>query len=109
MKTKRDIDWLRKQKKLLQEDCRLREEEIQDDIKFLQQNLGAVIIDTIIPTDHEKQNKVSFIADIAYDIIGKVFPKSGLSDTDKKSHKFLKIAELILTGFLFRSKKKKEE
>jgi len=103
----RNIEELQAEKNRLRQLCKDKEQVIGKKLDYIQDNLGIIALETILPINNAEKNSISNIFDGLHGILQTFLP--GFAQKFAQSEKWIKIIELIAASIFTRFFNKKSE
>jgi hypothetical protein len=96
----RNIEELQAEKNRLRQLCKDKEQVIGKKLDYIQDNLGIIALETILPINNAEKNSISNIFDGLHGILQTFLP--GFAQKFAQSEKWIKIIELIAASIFTR-------
>lgn len=93
-----DIDALLLEKKKLQERCKEKEQLIGKKLDYIQDNLGLLAIQTILPVKKTEKSSIGYLFDGLHGILQSFLPD--IAAKFSKSEKWIKLLEIIASSIV---------
>jgi len=100
-----NIESLRAERLRLEAICKEKEAELQQQLEYVQEHFGSLLLRSLLPISKEQKEKVGGFFDKVHSIIGRFTPAEG-----SKLHAFMpviKIVQMLVAGVVYRYVKKK--
>ena len=69
-----NIETLHQERNRLKQLCKENEQSLNQKLNYIQDNLGIIALETIIPINRKDKNNISSKLDIFHDILGSIIP-----------------------------------
>jgi hypothetical protein len=102
-----NLEALLVEKERLKQRCKEKEEVIGKKLDYIQDNLGIIAIETILPINNAEKSSISHVFDGLHGILQTFIP--GFSEKFAQSEKWIRIIELVAASIFTRFFNKKSE
>ncbi len=102
-----NLETLLVEKEKLRQRCKEKEQVIGKKLDYIQDNLGIIALETILPINNAEKSSISHVFDSLHGILQTFMP--GFSEKFAQSEKWIRIIELVAASIFTRFFNKKSE
>ena len=94
------LDELRKERMKLQIQCKEKEEALTEQLQYVQDNIGTLVLTSLLPIGRSKKDAIGGILSKISGFFSRITGLEG--KVPEKAQPFVKVAEMLLAGLAYR-------